>query len=200
MTQKGLLQNPSSEKLYASIDEAGRGAWSGPVVAACVVWKEGDMDHLLADSKKLSEKKRDQLVDYIKDNAIDYAISFVDNRVIDEINILRATHKAMHECVAKLYVEVDEILVDGNSFPKYGGIHHQCVVKGDDTYVSIAAASILAKTARDEYMREIANKYPHYKWDTNFGYGTKDHMNAMQIHGVCEYHRMSYGPCKTISI
>lgn len=186
-----LLQNPDL-RLFASLDECGRGALVSSVVVACVVWKEGEHDHLIKDSKKLSPVVREKLSDYIKDNAIDYSIVFVDHETIDSMNILRATMKGMHQCLDELNVDFDSILVDGNVFEEYKNKSHGCVIKGDDTYVSIAAASILAKVARDEHMKQLAFEYPGYGWETNMGYGTKQHIEAIKCRGVTPYHRKTF--------
>lgn len=187
-----LLQNPDENLLYASLDEAGRGSFAGAVVAACVIWKPGPTDHLINDSKKLSAKTRKELVEYIKENCIDYSIQFVDAKEIDRVNILNATMYAMHKCLDELKVDVDHILVDGNYFKKYKHIKHDCVIGGDAKYVSIAAASILAKEARDSYMKEMSHVYPVYHWDKNMGYGTKEHRDALTLHGACPLHRLSF--------
>jgi len=187
-----LLQNPSCHDLYASIDEVGRGSLASSVVVGCVVWQEGEHDHLIKDSKKLSPSMREQLSDYIKENAIDYSITFMDQNRIDEVNILNATIEGMHQCLDKLTVDYDHILVDGNTFKDYPHKSHTCVIKGDDTYVSIAAASIIAKVARDEHMKTIAVEYPGYGWETNMGYGTKEHMDAIKRLGITPYHRKTF--------
>lgn len=187
-----LSQNPDDSLLYASLDETGFGSLIGPVVVGCVVWQEGEYDHLINDSKKLSPVMRKKLSEYIKDNAIDYSITFIDQAKIDEVNILNANMAAMHECLDKLSVDFNHILVDGNRFRQYRQKPHTCVVKGDATYVSIAAASILAKVARDEYINTIAQDYPQYCWDQNMGYGTKQHINAILEHGPTPFHRQSF--------
>jgi ribonuclease HII len=179
-------------KLVASLDEVGRGSLAGPVVAACVVWKPGEFDHLIRDSKKLSAKRRLELVDYIKDNAIDYSIAFIDAARIDEVNILNATFEAMHQCLDQLNMEVDHIMVDGNSFRPYNDVPHTCIIGGDDKEVSIGAASILAKVARDEYMADHAKIFPEYGWEYNSGYGTKKHISALKEHGPTIMHRKSF--------
>lgn len=187
-----LCQNPKEDVLYASLDEVGRGSLAGSVVAACVIWKPGPKDHLINDSKKLSKKVRQELAEYIMENAIDYSICFVDNEKIDRVNILNATMEAMHSCLDTLKVDFDEILVDGNYFRKYKDVKHTCVVEGDAKYVSIAAASILAKEARDEYMKDLALQYPQYKWEKNAGYGTREHTIALLEHGPSPYHRKTF--------
>jgi ribonuclease HII len=178
--------------MNASLDEVGRGSLAGPVVAACVVWKPGEYDYLIKDSKQLSAKKRSELVDYIKYNAIDYSVSFVDAPRIDEVNILNATFEAMHQCLDKLHMDVDGILVDGNCFRAYKDIPHTCIIGGDAKDVSIGAASILAKVSRDEYMMDASKIFPEYDWESNKGYGTKKHIAALEKHGPSILHRKSF--------
>jgi ribonuclease HII len=187
-------------RVECGVDEVGRGCLAGPVVAAAVVWRDGVTDERvrdIKDSKKLSAKKRKVVEQFIKDNAVAWSVKFVDNRRIDEVNILQATYQAMHACIDEVCakVSIDHLLVDGNRFKPYGGIPHTCVVKGDNAYISIAAASILAKVARDEYMVQLADENPSlqvYKWGNNMGYGTVDHVAAIQAHGMSEYHRRSF--------
>lgn len=199
-----LQNNPTTDQIYVGCDEVGRGCLAGPVVAAVVIWNpELTNDHpeyghivsQIRDSKKISKKLRDELTEFIKSNSIDYSITFIDNVTIDSINILNATYKAMHESLDKLKVDFDHILVDGNRFPKYKNKQHTCVVKGDDTYICIAAASILAKTARDNFMTELDSMFPEYKWKNNMGYGTKAHIDAIRDNGITKYHRISFYPC-----
>lgn len=177
--------------LEAGVDEVGRGALCGPVVAAAVVW--GDEDALdIRDSKLLSPVRRKELAEYIKENAIDWSVSFIDNTVIDEKNILEATYDAMHHALDQLLIPIEHILVDGNAFRPYPGVSHTSVVKGDNTYVSIAAASILAKVARDAHMAEMVASYPAYGWAKNSGYGTAQHFAALKEHGLTPLHRKSF--------
>jgi len=158
--------------IEVGIDEAGRGCLAGPVVAAAVILPTNILNYpLIRDSKKLSEKKRLEAFKLIKEVAIDYSVSFITPEEIDKYNILQATMMAMHNCLDNLK-DFNHILVDGNYFNKYKDIPHTCVIKGDDTYYSIAAASILAKVSRDEYMKELHTKIPYYKWDGNKGYGS----------------------------
>lgn len=186
--------------LECGVDEAGRGALCGPVVAAAVVWNPeydeewDDFIEDIKDSKLLTTNKRKYLSEKIKEYALDWSISFVDNHVIDEKNILQATYDAMHHCIGQLVIPVENILVDGNRFREYPGITHSCVVKGDNKYVSIAAASILAKVARDEYMLDLASKeeFKEYQWEKNLGYGTKAHMTTIAKKGPTPYHRLSF--------
>lgn len=184
--------------IECGVDEAGRGALAGPVVAAAVIWdinETHDLVNEIRDSKKLSAQKRKLLSDFIKENAVAWSVGFVDNKVIDEVNILQATYNAMHDCIDQIVVtngKLDHIIVDGNRFKTHGDVEHTCVVKGDDKYISIAAASILAKVARDEYMSELAKFHPKFGWDKNMGYGTKQHRDAIKLHGMCPYHRASF--------
>lgn len=187
-----LESDPNDGQLYVGCDEAGRGSLISSVVAACVVWKPGEYDHLINDSKKLTSKMRKEMAAYIKDNAIDYAIAFVDEQRIDEVNILNASMEAMHKCLDQLTVNIDHILVDGNKFVQYKDKNHTCVVQGDGKYLSIAAASILAKVARDEYIGKLSQEYQEYGWDTNMGYGTKKHIMAIEKHGPTPYHRKTF--------
>ncbi|MDP4681128.1 MAG: ribonuclease HII, partial [Cyclobacteriaceae bacterium] len=153
--------------LEAGCDEAGRGCLAGPVVAAAVILPKDYSHAILNDSKKLSKKQREGLVDEIKKVAIAWAIAEVDSREIDEINILNASFLAMHRSVEKLQIKPELLIIDGNRFNKYDGIDHECIIKGDSKYYSIAAASVLAKTHRDDLMTELHEKYPYYGWDTN---------------------------------
>lgn len=195
-----LLPFAKAECIECGVDEVGRGCLAGPVVAAAVIW-DPSVDHPcvndIKDSKKLSAQKRRTLAEFIKEHAKGWAVSFVDNRVIDDINILQATYKAMHECVDSLVEanhSIDHILVDGNRFKPYKDVAHTCVVKGDNTYISIAAASILAKVARDDFMVGAADEEgcDVYGWKQNMGYGTKAHMDAIRAHGFSELHRKTF--------
>ena len=176
----------------AGLDEAGRGCFAGPVFAAAVILP-GDFHHpLLNDSKQLLEKERDLLRPLIEKESIAYAVAAVDNDEIDIINILQASFKAMHLAIDQLKVKPELLLVDGNRFKPYSNIRHECVIKGDGKYSSIAAASILAKTHRDEYMQKLHHEFPHYGWNTNKAYGTPVHRKAIETHGLCKYHRKSF--------
>lgn len=189
MSLQPFLDN---SKIEVGIDEAGRGCLAGPVVAAAVILPTNILTYpLIRDSKKLSEKKRIEAFKLIKEVAIAYSISFVTPEEIDKINILQATMLAMHNCLNDLK-EFNHILVDGNYFNKYKDIPHTCVVKGDDTYYSIAAASILAKVSRDEYMKELHDQFPMYKWDGNKGYGSADHIQMIKEIGYTKHHRVSF--------
>lgn len=188
--------------MEVGLDEVGRGSLAGPVVAAGVIWPAdlGD-EGIVKDSKKLSAKARAKAAAYIIENAIEYAIIFKDNRVIDEKNILQTTFTAMHEALDALGTPFDHLLVDGDKFRPYLGaddwIPHTCVIGGDNKYLSIAAASILAKEAHDTYMRDLSQdpKYASYGWNTNMGYGTAQHIQAIQTYGLSDLHRVTF--CRT---
>lgn len=186
------------EKFYhpdlteAGCDEAGRGCLAGPVSAAAVILPR-DFEHpFLNDSKQLTEKQRDELRPLIEREAIAWAVAMVDNREIDEINILNASFLAMHRALDQLKVRPQALIIDGNRFKKYKDIPHQCLVKGDSRFMSIAAASILAKTHRDEYMLKLHQEYPLYSWDTNKAYATAEHRQGIITHGETPYHRKSF--------
>jgi ribonuclease HII len=181
-----------ADLLEAGCDEAGRGCFAGPVFAAAVVLPRDFYHPLLNDSKQVMPEIRIELRTYIESHALDYAVEQVSNEEIDEINILKASFKAMHLAIQKLKNQPEFLLIDGHMFYKYKKIPHQCVIKGDGIYASIAAASILAKTYRDEYMRRLHYEYPHYGWFNNKGYGTPEHRNGIAIHGLCPYHRKSF--------
>jgi ribonuclease HII len=178
--------------LEAGCDEAGRGCYAGPVFAAAVILPKDFYHPELNDSKQLTAEKRDELKSVIKANAIAYAVAMVDNEEIDQINILRASFKAMHLALDKLRKRPSFLLIDGNRFTPYKKLKHQCIVQGDGTFSSIAAASILAKTHRDSYMRQLHKEFPYYNWKQNKGYGTEEHRLAIEKHGLCKYHRMSF--------
>jgi ribonuclease HII len=179
-------------KLVAGLDEAGRGSLAGPVVAAAVVFPKKYSNPELADSKKLSRKKRLELSHIIKRDALSWATAVVDNKTIDEINILNASFEAMHDAVKQLTTKPEILLVDGNRFNPYEGIEHRCMVKGDNLYYSIAAASILAKTTRDSLMAELHERYPVYHWHKNVGYPTILHREAIKMKGISPYHRKTF--------
>jgi len=188
-----LLKNNLHQGIIeAGCDEAGRGCLAGPVVAAAVIMPPEYSHPLLNDSKKMTSKARAIMRVEIEKNALSYAVAFVDNIKIDEINILKASILAMHLALDKLKINPEHILVDGNRFFKYQKILHTCVVKGDGKYVSIAAASVLAKTYRDEYMMDLHEKYDYYGWDKNKGYPTKIHRSAINQWGITKYHRRSF--------
>ncbi len=187
------MQSYLQKKLIeAGLDEAGRGCYAGPVFAAAVILPVGFNHPLLNDSKQLKEKERDLLRPIIEKESMAYAVAFVDNVEIDSINILQASFKAMHLSLDKLYLLPELLLIDGNCFKTYKDIPHHCIVKGDGKYASIAAASILAKTYRDEYMQELHQQFPQYGWNQNKGYGTAIHRKAIAINGLCPHHRKSF--------
>ena len=182
----------STCRLEAGCDEAGRGCLAGPVVAAAVILPEGFRNELLNDSKQLTEKQREELRPLIEREATAWAVALVDNEEIDRVNILKASILAMHRALDALEVRPEYILVDGNHFLPYGETPYACIVKGDGKYMSIAAASILAKTHRDEFMRQIDREYPQYGWTKNMGYPTKEHIEAIRKYGFTPYHRKSF--------
>ena len=187
-----MLEHYSTTVLVAGTDEAGRGCLAGPVTAAAVILPFDFHNELLNDSKQLSEKKRELLMPLIKAQAICYGISHIDHREIDQINILNASILGMHQSLDQLSQEPEKIIVDGNKFKPYKDIYHECIVKGDGKYLSIAAASVLAKTARDQYMKKIHEEFSMYNWKQNKGYPTKEHREAIQKYGVSPYHRTTF--------
>jgi ribonuclease HII len=182
----------SDFSLEAGTDEAGRGCLAGPVTAAAVILPEKFRHKLLNDSKQLTEKCRDELRPFIEKKALCYSVTHIDHTVIDEINILNASIRAMQESVLKLDPVPHYLIVDGNRFKPVGEIPHSCIIQGDAKYMSIAAASILAKTYRDEYMSRIHEEFPMYNWKQNKGYPTLEHREAIRKYGVTKYHRMSF--------
>lgn len=176
----------------AGCDEAGRGCLAGPVFAAAVILPESFSHPWLNDSKLMKERHRYILRDVIELKAKSYAVAMVDNNEIDAINILNASFLAMHRAINKLNIEPDLLLIDGNRFNKYKGIKHQCIVKGDSIYYNIAAASVLAKTYRDEYMNDVHEVYPHYNWQKNKAYPTKEHKSAILLYGASPLHRKTF--------
>lgn len=181
--------------LEAGVDEAGRGCLAGPVVAAAVILPPGaelDWYEVLNDSKKLPEPLRDKLRLLIERDALSWSVAMVEASEIDRINILNATYQAMHRAVAGLVVSPEGLIVDGNRFKPMPGITHQCIVKGDATYLSIAAASVLAKTHRDALMKKLHREYPQYGWDRNKAYGTATHVKAIREFGYTPYHRRTF--------
>ncbi|MBQ2778871.1 MAG: ribonuclease HII [Bacteroidaceae bacterium] len=181
-----------SGRIEAGCDEAGRGCLAGDVYAAAVILPEGFDNSLLNDSKQLSEARRYELREVIEREALAWAVGIVTAQEIDRINILRASILAMHRAVEQLRVRPQHLLIDGNKFNPYPGIPHTTVVKGDATYMSIAAASILAKTYRDDYMQRLAEEYPQYDWKSNKGYPTAKHRAAIREYGPTPYHRKSF--------
>jgi ribonuclease HII len=187
-----LHHHYQSNLIEAGCDEAGRGCLAGPVVAAAVILGPDFDIRALRDSKALSSDKRDRLRIFIERHAVAYAVSSTCNEVIDNINILNASFDAMHKAVDQLHIAPDLLLIDGNRFKPYRTIPHKCIVKGDATFAAIAAASILAKTYRDEMMLHYHERYPDYGWDRNKGYPTTDHRNAIEIYGETPLHRKSF--------
>ena len=185
-------------KIEAGCDEAGRGCLAGSVYAAAVILPEGYQNELLNDSKQLSEKKRYQLREIIEHDAVAWAVGIVTPEEIDKINILNASILAMHRALDQLKVRPEAVIVDGNKFKPYKDpadgkqLPHTTIVKGDGKYLAIAAASILAKTYRDDYMNQLAEEYPQYDWRSNKGYPTKKHREAIKQHGITPHHRRSY--------
>ncbi|MBW7913859.1 MAG: ribonuclease HII [Taibaiella sp.] len=182
--RKGIIE--------AGCDEAGRGCLAGPVFAAAVILPPRFSHPLLNDSKQLTEEERNILRPVIEKKALAWSVSMCTHQEVDEINILQASFRAMHKAIDGLNTRPELLLIDGNRFAAYFGIMHQCVIQGDATYMSIAAASILAKTHRDEYMLNLHNEYPNYGWDTNKGYGTIYHRKKLQEHGMSPYHRKTF--------
>lgn len=181
-----------SDKLEAGTDEAGRGCLAGPVFAAAVILPKDFSHPFLRDSKHLTHKQKEALYGYIKSVSIDYAIKKVTPHKIDQINILNASILAMHKALDGLKTRPEFILVDGNRFKPYRKLPFECIIKGDDKYYSIAAASVLAKVERDRYMQRMAKKYPLYAWDTNVGYPTRAHRAGIELHGVTPLHRKTF--------
>jgi ribonuclease HII len=178
--------------IEAGCDEAGRGCLAGPVYAAAVILPREYKNKILNDSKKLTPEIRNELRLEIEEKALAWAVASVTNEEIDEINILNASIMAMHKAIKALKMAPQLLLIDGNHFKPYENLEHHCVIQGDGIYASIAAASILAKTHRDAYMERIHEHFPHYRWNTNKGYATEFHRNAITIHGVTPFHRKSF--------
>ena len=187
-----LLNYMNTDLVEAGCDEAGRGPLAGPVFAAAVILPKDFYQPLLNDSKKMTEKAREELRPIIEREAIAWAVEEVSAAEIDTINILNASITGMQRAVRKLGVKPEFLLIDGNRFKPFDDYKYQCVVKGDATYASIAAASVLAKTYRDEYMRKLAQEYPQYGWERNMGYPTKEHVEAIIKHGYTPHHRKSF--------
>ena len=178
--------------LEAGVDEVGRGCYAGPVYAAAVILPKSFFHPLLNDSKELTREERNELRPVIEQECYAFSVASVSNTEIDRINILQASFKAMHLALNKLQRTPELLLVDGNRFKRYKQLPHQCIVKGDGIYASIAAASVLAKCYRDEYMENLHEKYTMYYWNKNKGYGTREHRSAIEVHGLCRYHRKSF--------
>lgn len=187
-----LLPHHTPDLVEAGCDEVGRGCLAGPVVAAAVILPKNYFHETLNDSKQLGREERLQLRDEIEKDALAWAVAEVDNNEIDKINILKASFKAMHLALDKLKIKPDLLLIDGNRFQPYGELNFECVVKGDATYLSIAAASVLAKTYRDELMMKLSEQFPGYGWETNVGYPTEEHRDGIRNLGITPLHRRSF--------
>lgn len=182
----------TNNKLEAGCDEVGRGCLAGPVVAAAVILPKNFHHPYLTDSKKLTHRKRVELVSVIKQEAVAWAIGVCDHEEVDKLNVLNASFAAMHKALDQLEQKPDFILVDGNRFNSYKEIKHACIIKGDSKYFSIAAASILAKEYRDDLMKVLSKQFPYYGWESNVGYPTKKHREGIRVYGVSPYHRKSF--------
>jgi ribonuclease HII len=187
-----MLQHFPSDKIICGVDEAGRGCLAGPVVAAAVILPKDFTHDFLNDSKQLTENQRNELRPIIEKHAISFGVGIIDNEKIDEVNILQATYLAMHQAIDRLNRKPNLLLIDGNRFKPYKQVKHQTIIQGDATYIEIAAASILAKTYRDELMEKLHLELPLYNWKKNKGYPTIEHRNALKEHGTCSYHRMTF--------
>ncbi len=187
-----LLSNFSGKEFEAGCDEAGRGCLAGPVFAAAVILPKDYSNELIDDSKKLTKKRREALANIIEKDALDFAVCFCSQQEIDDINILNASFLAMHRAVDELDIKPEHLLIDGNRFNAYKEMPFDCIIKGDGKYVSIAAASILAKVYRDQYMEQLAKQFPVYYWEKNKGYPTKQHREAIKQNGETTHHRLSF--------
>lgn len=187
-----LKSSHTKDLLEAGLDEAGRGCLAGPVVAAAVILPKKYKHKFLNDSKQLTKLQREALRKEIEKDAIEYAVALVDHKTIDQINILNASFLAMHQALDQLKCVPELLLIDGNRFKQYKNIRHECIVEGDAKYLSIAAASILAKTYRDQLMINLSQEYPNYGWNTNAGYATQQHRDAIMEYGYSPYHRLSF--------
>ena len=187
-----LKRRHTANRVEAGCDEAGRGCLAGPVFAAAVILPPKFSNPILNDSKKLSKKQRNYLRPIIEKHAIAWSVAKVDNHEIDELNILMAAITCMHRAIDQLKTKPNLLLVDGNRFVPYKNIPHHCIIRGDGIYSSIAAASVLAKTHRDEYMEGLHIDYPYYHWNQNMGYPTKKHRLGLKEHGITKYHRRSF--------
>ena len=187
-----LKSNFQQNLIEAGCDEVGRGCIAGPVIAAAVILKKNYKNHKIIDSKKLTAKMRKYLEKEIKNDALDWAVASINNVKIDKHNILNASILAMHKALDKLKLRPEFIVVDGNKFNPYRRTEHECIINGDNKFLSIAAASILAKNYRDIYMTKLSNIYSEYSWETNFGYPTRAHREAIKRYGITKYHRKSF--------
>ncbi len=195
-----LLNHFTENLIEAGCDEAGRGCLAGPVFAAAVILPRNYHDEILNDSKQLTEKRRNELRIKIENEAVAWSVASVDAATIDDINILNASILAMHRAVEQLKTTPQFLLIDGNRFKPYPGIPHQCIVKGDEKYLSVAAASVLAKTWRDEFMVRLHEEYPYFGWKKNKGYPTLVHRDAIAMHGIAPWHRKSFRMGEQISL
>ena len=187
-----LKSNFQQNLIEAGCDEVGRGCIAGPVIAAAVILKKNYKNHKIIDSKKLTARMRTHLEKEIKNDALDWAVASINNVKIDKHNILNASILAMHKALDKLKLRPEFIVVDGNKFNPYRRTEHECIINGDNKFLSIAAASILAKNYRDKYMTKLSNIYSEYSWETNFGYPTRAHREAIKRCGITKYHRKSF--------
>lgn len=187
-----MLQHFNTHQIICGVDEAGRGCIAGPVVAAAIILPKDFTHSFLNDSKQLSEAQRNELRPIIEKNAIAFGVGIIDNIKIDEVNILQATYLAMHKAIEQITHKIDLLIIDGNRFKTYHNIPHQTIVKGDGKYIEIAAASILAKTYRDEMMDRLSLEFPVYQWQKNKGYPTIAHRKAVKEVGSCKYHRQTF--------
>ena len=187
-----LKSNFQQNLIEAGCDEVGRGCIAGPVIAAAVILKKNYKNYKIIDSKKLTEKMRKYLEKEIKNDALDWAVASINNLKIDKHNIINASILAMHKALDKLKLRPEFIVVDGNKFNPYRRTEHECIINGDNKFLSIAAASILAKNYRDRYMTKLSNIYSEYSWETNFGYPTRAHREAIKRCGITKYHRKSF--------
>ena len=187
-----LLKNFKNDMVECGTDEAGRGCIAGPVTAAAVILPKTFKNDLLRDSKKLTYLNRKTLRKILETEALSYGVTHIFMKTIDEVNILNSSILAMHKSIEKLFPEPEHIIVDGNRFKPFKNVPYECIIKGDDKYMSIAAASILAKTYRDEYMEKKHEEFPMYNWKKNKGYPTKEHREAIRKYGITKYHRKSF--------
>ena len=187
-----MLKQRFSDKIEVGCDEAGRGCLAGPVVAAAVLLPDYFNNKILNDSKQLSKKKREILEKIIKNESISFGIGVVSPKEIDNINILNASFLAMHRAINQISNKYELLLIDGNRFNKYKKVEHKCIIKGDAKYMSIAAASVIAKTARDKIMKDLSEEFPQYSWESNQGYPTKKHRESIKKFGANKYHRKSF--------
>lgn len=187
-----MLQHFNFHQFICGVDEAGRGCIAGPVVAAAVILPKDFVHDFLNDSKQLTEVQRNELRPIIEKNAIAFGVGIIDNTKIDEVNILQATYLAMHQAIEQIKQKIDVLIIDGNRFKAYKNIPHQTIIKGDGKYIEIAAASVLAKTYRDEIMENLSLEFPEYQWQKNKGYPTIKHREAVKENGSCIYHRQTF--------